>query len=176
MSLFGIWHNNYHVSPHETNVMMNAISDQYTDQTDIWHHFNTAIGQKTMFNTPQSCLENLPRHIAERNLTIAGDISIDNRPELFAQLGISPVAKAGFGDAALINEAYLKRGDSCAERLLGSFAFVTWDGNKTNYCVAQIILTKRACIIFNEQLPQVEQYLNAIAPNDHVRAIIDIEN
>jgi asparagine synthase (glutamine-hydrolysing) len=68
-----------------------------------------------------------------RDCTIAGDVRIDNRDELLAQLGTPP--SKTLNDSELVLRAHERWGEGCAERLLGDFAFVIWDRSKQElYC------------------------------------------
>ncbi|CAN5388645.1 hypothetical protein BH09BAC6_BH09BAC6_18230 [soil metagenome] len=97
-------------------------------ETIFWTDSAIALGQKTVHNTPNPGNEALPYHRHENNLTIAGDIRLDNRAELFAALCISQQAQNNYGDARLILAAYHKWGEYFPEHLLGDFSFVLWDG------------------------------------------------
>lgn len=61
---------------------------------------------------------------AAADCAIAGSIRLNDSEGLRRQLGMRTEA----GDAALVLEAYLAWGPSCAAHLDGDFAFVIWDG------------------------------------------------
>ena len=61
------------------------------------------------------------------SFTIAADVRLDNRAELYAALAIGPDERATLDDAGLLLRAYLQWGTACVERLLGDFAFALWD-------------------------------------------------
>lgn len=60
-------------------------------------------------------------------LTIAADVRLDNRAELCAALAIGPDERQALDDAGLVLRAYGQWGTTCAEHLLGDFAFALWD-------------------------------------------------
>jgi len=57
-------------------------------------------------------------------LAITGDLRIDNRRDLAADLGPQPESAS---DAGIVLEAYRRWGIDVAEHLVGAFAFVIWD-------------------------------------------------
>lgn len=93
-----------------------------------WSSSIIALGQMTVFNTPESFRETLPYYEPDNELTITGDVRIDNRAELYKQLGL-PESNA-YGDAFVILSAYKRWGESVAEHLAGDFAFVIWDNKQ----------------------------------------------
>ena len=56
---------------------------------------------------------------------VAGDVRIDNRDEVAAELGT--LAAAISSDLLLVLHAYRRWREGCAEKLVGDFAFATWD-------------------------------------------------
>ena len=56
-------------------------------------------------------------------LIISADARLDNRADLAAALDVP----SGANDAAIVLAAYEKWGETCAEQLLGDFAFAIWD-------------------------------------------------
>ncbi|MET0394537.1 MAG: asparagine synthase-related protein [Chitinophagaceae bacterium] len=105
--------------------MLASLHYQPADHTAAWDAGMIALGQKTHYNTPESFTEALPLHADD--LTIIGDIRLDNRPELFQQLAIAAHQQPVIGDAQLILAAYRKWGEQCPEYLVGDFAFAIWD-------------------------------------------------
>ncbi len=66
-----------------------------------------------------------------RRIYAVGDVRLGNRDQLRAVLANSGVPLDS--DIALIAAAYCRWGHEMAERLIGDFAFVVWDGGKQNY-------------------------------------------
>ncbi len=60
-------------------------------------------------------------------LTIAADVRLDNRAELYAALEIDVGDQSALADAGLILRAYQRWGIDCTSHLLGDFAFAIWD-------------------------------------------------
>src|ERR1700694_2926036 len=59
---------------------------------------------------------------------MVADLRLDNREELGSDCGIGAAELRDVPDSALLLRAFRKWGDSCAEHLLGDFAFAIWDG------------------------------------------------
>jgi asparagine synthase (glutamine-hydrolysing) len=73
-------------------------------------------------------------------LILAADARLDNRPELYAAIGIDAAEGASLDDSGLILRAYLHWGTGCASHLLGDFAFVLRDeANGRVFCARDFI-------------------------------------
>jgi asparagine synthase (glutamine-hydrolysing) len=124
--------------------MRSAMAHRGPDGSDIWSDGAVGLGQLMLCTTPESLHEKLPWEDAESGLVITADARIDNRDELLSKLGGSPsrlkplpqeaqasvcvgAASAAIPDSLLILEAYKRWGESCAEHLLGDFAFAIWN-------------------------------------------------
>lgn len=120
----------------DAKIMLESLNYVSSDADALWNAEGIALGQKTVFNTPESFSETLPLYDPVNNLTIAGDIRLDNRAELFVKLSIDAKEYEERADAGIIILAYRKWGEALCEHLLGDFAFVLWDGglNKLICC------------------------------------------
>jgi asparagine synthase (glutamine-hydrolysing) len=107
--------------------MLESLNYWKADKTKIWHEKNVGLGNLLLFNTPESLQERLPFYHAESRVAITADARIDNRAELFSQLGIDSTRQSGMPDSQLILQAYLKWGEFCPKYLYGAFAFAIWD-------------------------------------------------
>ena len=115
--------------------MIGSLAKEPSDSSGTWQDGPVALGQQTLHTTPESLKEELPFHQIDTGLTIAGDIRLDNRKELFAKLAIPKHEHQTRGDAQLVLAAYLKWGEACPVHLLGDFAFVIWDNkNQKLFC------------------------------------------
>jgi asparagine synthase (glutamine-hydrolysing) len=104
--------------------MADAMAWAGPDGCSTWTGPSAALGHLAFNTSPQSAEERQPYADGAGDLVITADARLDNRAELFRQLG-SDQERAG--DARLILEAYRKWGDACVERLIGDFAFAIWD-------------------------------------------------
>jgi asparagine synthase (glutamine-hydrolysing) len=124
-----------HSYPADFQSMTAVLRDRPADSNHSWLNGSVALGQQSINITPESFNELLPLYLKEPGLTIAGDIRLDNREELFGRLDIPIGYRQAMGDAQLILEAYLKWQSKCPEYLIGNFAFTIWDDKKqTLFC------------------------------------------
>jgi len=91
--------------------------------------------------TPESVGEVQPR--VEGDLAVVADARIDNRKELGSWLRREV---GGWTDSQLILAAYREWGLECAERLVGDFAFVVWDGGRRRLYGARDALGMRSLV------------------------------
>lgn len=133
----------------DLDLMSQAITLTAGD-TVAWTGNTIALGQKTAHISASTGNEALPYYQQESKLAIAGDIRLDNRPELFAQLGISQQAQNNYGDARLVLAAYKKWGEYFPERLLGDFSFALWDNIKQKlFCCVDHFGTRGLFYFYN---------------------------
>lgn len=117
------------------DLMMVALDDELSDSRGTWRGDFAALGQVTVNITPESLKENLPLHRSLNDTTIAGNIRLDNRDELFLKLNIPSHAQKDYGDGRMVLLAYEKWGELCPEHLMGDFSFAIWDGvNQRLFC------------------------------------------
>lgn len=64
------------------------------------------------------------------DLTIVGDLRLDNRRELGSQLGFDEAETRTWPDETFVLWAHERWGDEAPEHLLGSFAYALWDGRR----------------------------------------------
>lgn len=129
--------------------MLASLHYRVADHTAAWGFGMIALGQKTYYNTPESFAEHLPLHDGG-DLTIVGDIRLDNRPELLRQLSLASGRQAALSDAQLILAAYKKWGEQCPGYLLGDFAFAIWDdARQTLFCATDHFGTRSLFYFFD---------------------------
>jgi asparagine synthase (glutamine-hydrolysing) len=75
--------------------------------------------------------------IVARDAVLIADIRLDNREELAAALDIATADLATLPDSELLLRAWRHWGDSCAEHLLGDFAFALWDRDHRRLLLAR---------------------------------------
>ena len=61
------------------------------------------------------------------DIFFAGDIRLDNRKDLAAELGLGSTEVRIISDSGLVATAYERWGLDCPSHLLGDFAFAIWD-------------------------------------------------
>lgn len=112
--------------PAESSVvkrMLPPLERRGPDGFKYWTDGPAGFGYARLCTTPGSINEIQPYVIENGRWAVVADLRLDNREELMTRL----VADAAPSDAALVLSAYRKWGDTCAEHLLGDFAFAIWD-------------------------------------------------
>ncbi|MFF2888881.1 asparagine synthase-related protein [Paenibacillus sp. NPDC057967] len=111
----------------EGSRMLQAWDNQTADDVLAWEDRLTYLGAHNHWITPESVGVPNPFCDRERRLTVVADAIIDNREELFDNLGVHRRDRASISDQELILLAYEKWGTGTAARLVGDFAFVLRD-------------------------------------------------
>jgi asparagine synthase (glutamine-hydrolysing) len=114
------------VARDDLRTMLSTISHRGPDGSGVWYGNGAALGHQQLQSTPESRFDEQPYR--DGNLTVAGDVRLDNRPELFETLDITD-ERGRVPDSHLLLAAYRQWGTRCLERLIGSFAFVIWDAD-----------------------------------------------
>ena len=115
-----------------------------------WHDSHIAFIQASYHVTPESNDELLPLYCAESGMTIAGNIRLDNRDELFAKLAIPHTVRAIMGDAQLILAAYIRWQNNCVYHLLGDYVFTIWDQQKRELFCCNDHIGNRTLFYYND--------------------------
>ncbi|MHA6480423.1 asparagine synthase-related protein [Paenibacillus sp. strain BS8-2] len=97
---------------------------------ETWEEGTALLGCRSQWITPESVQERLPFRDGESGLVITADAIIDNRGQLYEQLGIGGDRRNEIPDSELILHAYRKWGSETPNYLVGDFAFVIWDENR----------------------------------------------
>jgi asparagine synthase (glutamine-hydrolysing) len=103
------------------------LAHRSADGRRIWTDGPLGLGHGLMRVTEEDWLEAQPLHDGETGAVLVADLRLDNREDLAAAFGLEPEALARTPDSALVMRAYRQWGESCAEHLLGDFAFAIWD-------------------------------------------------
>lgn len=85
---------------------------------------------------PEDDLDRQPLISDDRRFVLVADLRIDNRDELFADLGLGG-AGAGLSDSALLFRGLLTWGAGLLARMIGDFAFAFWDGRERSLLLAR---------------------------------------
>ena len=68
---------------------------------------------------------------------MVADARLDNRAELGRELGIRAGELGALADSAVLLRAWLRWGEECVERVVGSFAFAVWDARAERFFLAR---------------------------------------
>ncbi len=120
---------------HAGSLMVEKLSVYSYDKAEQHSDTHKFLFCGLQFHTPESCFEQLPR-CAGRDW-ITADAIIDNRAELFKQLGVPHDKRDAMTDSELILLAYHKWGEDCADRLIGDYAFAIWNEDNKRLFVAR---------------------------------------
>ncbi|MHC1688626.1 MAG: lasso peptide isopeptide bond-forming cyclase [Methanothrix sp.] len=112
------------VDPRDLKKMNDSLSHRGPDGSGLWHEGPVGLAHQMLWTTPESLQERLP--LEADGLVITSDSRIDNRDILIPDLNLSEEAS----DSEVILMAYVNWGRSCADKLLGDFAFAIWDTAK----------------------------------------------
>lgn len=119
----------------DVNRMLDSLAHRGPDGAAIWNEGFIGLGHRMLWTTPESLLEEQPVENERRDIALTADARIDNRAELFRELGNQGHRICNITDSQLILAAYEKWGESCPKKLLGDFAFVLWDRrNQVLFC------------------------------------------
>lgn len=115
--------------------MLDTLAHRGPDGMAHWRDGSVALGQCVQATTPQEAGSPPSLNGTVGPLAIAADARLDNRAALVSALGLAPRQGRHLPDHTLILHAYEQWGVNCAERLVGAFAFVIWDGRTRRlYC------------------------------------------
>jgi len=113
------------VAPRIAERMAHKMKHRGADGIDCVELGRLALGHCLMRVNREDTHEAQP--IVARDAVLVADLRLDNREELAAALGIADTDLAALPDSELLLRAWRHWGDSCAEHLLGDFAFALWD-------------------------------------------------
>lgn len=117
------------------HVMVDAQRHRGPDGTHTWGEGPVALGQLMMHSTPEAVFEQLPLVARDGAIALVGDVRLDNRDNLIADLGLGDVPASLIPDGRIVLAAYERWGERCPEHLLGDFAFAIWDARRRAvYC------------------------------------------
>lgn len=123
--------------PGEIDEMLAVMANRGPDGTGRWSGDGITLGHGALHATPESVGEQMPLVDPLTGNVIVADVRLDNRPELFAQLGLEGREPSQIGDGRLLLDAYRTWGEDCVDHLLGDFAFAVWDERRRQLFLAR---------------------------------------
>ena len=106
--------------------MLDAIAHRAPDGRAVQCSCNVCLGHGALHATPESLGESLPL-VGSDGILLTGDLRLDNRKDLAAELAIEPGEARVIGDGELVLRSYRKWGRDTPTHLEGAFAFAIWD-------------------------------------------------
>ena len=136
--IIGIFHRNGEpVELEKLSRMNDILAHRGSDNAGIWHEGNVGLGNRLLWTTPESLLEQLPWCDRLTDTAITADARIDNREELISSLDLKHLPTEKITDSSLILTAYHRWGVNCPQKLLGDFAFAIWDQREQRFFCAR---------------------------------------
>src|SRR4028119_2254448 len=130
-AIFGVYNlNGKPVSSKVLEEMAAVLSHRGTDDSGVWSDEAIGLGHRMFKTTPEADNEKLPSSSKDKSFVITADARLDNRQELLEIFGLFDESDSLVANSELILAAYEKWGESCAEHLLGDFAFAVWDSHR----------------------------------------------
>ena len=100
----------------------------------VWARGPAGLVHRLMWTCPEGT-ERQPLADRSGELSLTFDGRLDNREEIFQQLGVASEAWESISDAVAVLAAYRQWGETCVEKMLGDFAFAVWDQeNRRLFC------------------------------------------
>jgi asparagine synthase (glutamine-hydrolysing) len=115
------------VEPNLLRAMADTLRHRGPDWEHSWLEGAVGLGNRMLWTTKSSCLEQMPSWDAGHDTIITADCRLDNREDLWRMLGRQGIPGEEVTDSALILLAYARWGEKCPRYLLGDFAFAIWD-------------------------------------------------
>ncbi len=118
-----------------TQQLTTALRPRGPDRTLYWTASGIGLGHCLLNTTGKSSAQDQLQVTRDHDLVIVFDGRLDNREELLLSLDPFPATSSDQSDAEIILNAYRAWSETCAQRLLGDFAFAIWDVKRaTLYC------------------------------------------
>ena len=117
--------------------MGNALAPRGPDARRFVAQGPAGLGQCLLRVNREDLFDRQPLRDVEADVALVADCRLDNREELAAALRISQRQLRDMPDSALILHAYKTWGETCAEHLLGDFAFAVWDGRAKKFVLGR---------------------------------------
>jgi asparagine synthase (glutamine-hydrolysing) len=127
----------------ELQRMAGALSHRAPDGTSYWNSGPIGFAHLQFCTTPESLREHQPLFAPWAEACLVFDGRLDNREDLSQAIVSSGGRFVDDTDPGLVLSAYLVWGEECAERLVGDFAFVIWDGRRRRLWCARDYLGVR---------------------------------
>src|SRR5262245_47171197 len=118
------------VDPQLLKRMTDAIAHRGPEGINHWIKGSVGLGHCMLQTTPESWHEKQPVIDETGELCLTLDGRVDNREELKVALEAKGARLRDDTDAELVLKAYEVWTENSAEKILGDFAYVIWDGRR----------------------------------------------
>lgn len=106
--------------------MAAALAHRGPHAEGVWARGPAGLVHRLLWTCPEGT-ERQPLADRSCELCLTFDGRLDNREEIFQQLGITSEAWESISDSVATLAAYRQWGEACVEKMLGDFAFAVWD-------------------------------------------------
>jgi asparagine synthase (glutamine-hydrolysing) len=130
---------------------MSAALAPWGGRPATWASGPVGLGWRAMDFTPEAAREQQPRVGRQGQCILVMDGRLDNRPELAATLGLPPAEARALTDSEYVARAYERWGRSTPAQLIGSLAFIVWDGGTQTLLAASTPGNKRSLFYFQNE-------------------------
>ncbi|HET9399519.1 MAG TPA: asparagine synthase (glutamine-hydrolyzing) [Candidatus Acidoferrales bacterium] len=114
--------------------MAAALAQRGPHGEGVWARGPVGLVHRLLSTCPEG-MERQPLADRSSELCLTFDGRLDNRDEIFQQLGVAHEAWDSISDAVAVLAAYRQWGETCVEKMLGDFAFAVWDqANQKLFC------------------------------------------
>ncbi|HEX8674869.1 MAG TPA: hypothetical protein VF710_23415, partial [Longimicrobium sp.] len=119
-AIFGFAHIDGEPAAEEALAAMDAaLAGWGPDGGGTWREGPCSLGQRLLYNTPESLRERMPRTSRDGKTVLVAAARLDDREGLFGALGVPREERAAMPDGELILRAYEQWGEECPSRILG---------------------------------------------------------
>ncbi|OPJ62715.1 asparagine synthase-related protein [Clostridium oryzae] len=148
-TIFGIYSADNQVNKEYCMNMLERIKTYSFDKLQAWQREKIFLGCGIQYDTPESCLEEMPQRYEASGLSITADAIIDNRQQLLEQFQIPKNLWNETTDSRLILLAYEKWQEDSPKYLVGDFSFAIWDEKKQQLFCARDHVGKRTLYYYH---------------------------
>lgn len=123
--------------------MLKAQALYARDSPRLWVGDSMAMGRALFKTLPEDRFDRGPFRSKDGQRMLVGDIRLDNRDELAAELSIVTSALRSMSDTELLMRALENWDEYAVDRLIGDFAFALWDQRNCRLLLARDFLGQR---------------------------------
>ena len=114
---------------------LSALSTYGSGRSFSWNDPHIALGGTLSDILPEDIFDTQPLWSPDGSMCLVADVRLDNRAELVQALTL--VHPEELADSYLLMTAWLRWGESCLDRIVGSFAFAVWTPSRQELFAAR---------------------------------------
>jgi asparagine synthase (glutamine-hydrolysing) len=129
--------------------VLEALAPHGRDSGGAWSggagRLGVAVAARLRHATPEDRSDDQPRRSPDGSLVLAGDLRLDNRPELCAALALADTP--ALADSEIVLAAYARFGAAALERIVGDFALAIVDRRRGGVLLARDQMGVRPLVV-----------------------------